>query len=110
MTHKITPSVDYNQWLKRLNTQHNKPTNQNSLTSQKLLSQRMKKRYCKTLGTDVINIAPLLSGKSIIHEQFYGYNWRLICDLHAAAKPWFYRYSKIISKDISVEEYLLHHD
>ena len=59
MTHKITPSVDLNQWLKRLNTQLNKPINQNSLTSPKLLSQRMRKRYCKTLGTDVIN-SPLL--------------------------------------------------
>ena len=27
---KITPSVDYNSWLKHLNTQLNEPTNQNS--------------------------------------------------------------------------------
>ena len=37
MIHRITPSVDLNLWLKRLNTQHNHPTNQN-----------------KTLGTIVI--------------------------------------------------------
>ena len=29
--HKIIPSVDYNLWLKRLNTELNKPTNQNSI-------------------------------------------------------------------------------
>ena len=30
MGHKITPSVDYNQWLKRLDTKLNEPINQNS--------------------------------------------------------------------------------
>ena len=29
--HKITPSVDYNKWLRRLDTQPNKAINQNSL-------------------------------------------------------------------------------
>ena len=29
--HKITPSVDYNSWLKRLDTELNKPTNRNSI-------------------------------------------------------------------------------
>ena len=29
--HKITPSLDYKQWLKCLDTQLNKPTNQNSI-------------------------------------------------------------------------------
>ena len=39
VTHKITPSVDhYYSWLKRLNTQLKKPTNQNSVKIQKLLS------------------------------------------------------------------------
>ena len=51
MTHKITPSVDYNLWLKRLDTQLNEPTNQ----IPKLLSQRIRKRYNKTLGTSVLN-------------------------------------------------------
>ena len=51
MTHKITPSVDYNLWLKRLDTQLNELTNQ----IPKLLSQRIRKRYNKTLGTSVIN-------------------------------------------------------
>ena len=31
MIHKITPSVYYNEWFKRLDTQLNDPTNQNSL-------------------------------------------------------------------------------
>ena len=30
MIHKITPSEDYNWWLKRLDTKINKLTNQNS--------------------------------------------------------------------------------
>ena len=29
MIHKIVPPFDYNYWLKRLDTQHDKPTNQN---------------------------------------------------------------------------------
>ena len=47
MIHKITPSVDYNKWLKRLDIQLNEPTNKNPY--QKLLSQR--KRYYTILGT-----------------------------------------------------------
>ena len=53
--HKIPPYVDYNLWLKRLNTQLNKPTNEMSLKSPKLLSQRIRKSYSKTLETSVIN-------------------------------------------------------
>ena len=54
MINKITPSIDHNQWLKRLDTQLNKPTNQNSKESPKFLKQRIRKRYLKTLGTSVI--------------------------------------------------------
>ena len=43
--HKNTPSVDQNKWLKRLNTQLNVRTNQKSLNSPKLLSQRIRKCY-----------------------------------------------------------------
>ena len=53
--HKITPSVDKNLWLKSFNAQLNEPTYQNSLKSPKLLSQRIRKRYHKTLGTSAIN-------------------------------------------------------
>ena len=41
--------------MKRFNTQINKPTNQNSVEVLKLFSKQIKKRYCKTLGTSVIN-------------------------------------------------------
>ena len=34
---KITPSVDYNQLFKRLNTHLNEPTNQNSLEEPKVV-------------------------------------------------------------------------
>ena len=47
--------------LKRLNTQLNDPTNQNSLKSPKLFSQQIRNRYYKTLGTKVIKsqLSPL---------------------------------------------------
>ena len=40
MIHKIIPSVDYNLWLKRLDTQLNKPTYQNSLKVPKKLKYK----------------------------------------------------------------------
>ena len=42
---QITPTVDLNQWWKRMNTKSNELTNQNSLQSPKLLGQRTRKRY-----------------------------------------------------------------
>ena len=51
---KITPSVDYNQ-LKYFYTQLNETTNQNSLKTSLLYSQRLRKRSYNTLGTSVIN-------------------------------------------------------
>ena len=41
--------------VETMNNQLNKTTNQNSIKSPKLLSQRKRKRYHKTLGTKVIN-------------------------------------------------------
>ena len=43
MLHKITPSVDYNKWLKRLDTQINKPKNQNSIKIPKVVKPRIRK-------------------------------------------------------------------
>ena len=43
MIHKITPSVDYNKWFKRLDTQSNKPTNQNSIKVPKVVRLTNKK-------------------------------------------------------------------
>ena len=40
---KITPSVDYNQLLKRLNTQLNKQKNQNSVKFHKAVKPTIKK-------------------------------------------------------------------
>ena len=51
---KITPSVDYNQWLKHLDTQLEEPTNQNSIKVPKF-QQQIRKCYYKTLGTSIIN-------------------------------------------------------
>ncbi len=45
------PSVDKNAWM----FEHNESTNQNLLNSPKFFSQRIRKRYYKTLGTSVIN-------------------------------------------------------
>ncbi len=49
MINKITPSVDK---INGSNPQHNEPINQ---SSPKLLNQRIRKCYYKTLGTSVIN-------------------------------------------------------
>ena len=43
LKHKITPSVDYNIWLKRLDTQLNKPSNQNSVKFPKVIKPTNKK-------------------------------------------------------------------
>ena len=65
MIHKITASVNWNYWLKCLNTQLDELTNQNLLKSPKLLSQQIRKRCFKTLGTSVLNstMSPLLPWK-----------------------------------------------
>ena len=51
---KITHSVDFNKWLKRLNTQLNERTNQNSQNVTKVVKSTIKKRDFKTLGTSKI--------------------------------------------------------
>ena len=53
--HKIIPSVDYNQWLKHLDTQIDEPTNQNSIKIPQSFRANDKKCYFKTLGTNVRN-------------------------------------------------------
>ena len=52
---QITPSVNYNQWLKRLNTQLNELTNQNSMKVSKVVSQRIRIRYHETLVASVLS-------------------------------------------------------
>ena len=55
MINKITYFVNINWWLKRLDTQINEPTNQNSIKVPKIVKPTNKKNYYKTLGTSVIN-------------------------------------------------------
>ena len=56
MIHKITPSIQYNQWLKL-----NEPTNENSIKVAKVVKPTNKKRNYKPLGTSVITAqCPLL--------------------------------------------------
>ena len=56
ITYKITPSVDYNFWLKRLDAQLNEPTNQKLIKVPKVVKPTNKKtNYNKTLGTSVTN-------------------------------------------------------
>ena len=78
LINKISPFVNYNQWLKRLDNQLNKPANQNPIDSPKLLSQQIRDHYYKTLGTSVIDI-PSLPG-----NQFSCNNIQLsFCDPYA---------------------------
>ena len=52
---EITPSVDYNYWLKHLDTQFNEPNNQTSTKVPKVVIQTNKKSLLKkTLGTCII--------------------------------------------------------
>ena len=43
MIYKLTPSVDYNLWLKRFYTKLNDPTNQNSIKVSKVVEPTDKK-------------------------------------------------------------------
>ena len=53
--------VDYNQWLKRLETQLNKPTNQNSLKVLKVVKTKNKKTLIKNFGVQYNNYPIALS-------------------------------------------------
>ena len=50
LIHKITPSVDYNLWLKRLDPQLTEPTNQNSKKIPKVVEPSNKKTLLKSFG------------------------------------------------------------
>ena len=50
---KINPSVDYNQWLNRLNSQLNEPIK--NFKNPTVVKQTKTKSYYKTLETTVIN-------------------------------------------------------
>ena len=68
MKNKITSPVDYNLWIKRLYLQFNERTNQYAINVPKDLSYRIKKRYYKTLGTNVnkqSNVPSFLNAVSV---------------------------------------------
>ena len=50
MIHKITPYVDYNLWLKRLDTQLNESADQNSLKVLKVAKQTKKENVIINFG------------------------------------------------------------
>ena len=65
---KKYPSVDYNQQLKRLDTQLNELTNQNLINVPKVVKLKKWKSYFKTLGTSLkkqLNV-PFLSVENYI--------------------------------------------
>ena len=69
--HKITPYL-----LRSLvkTFELNEPINQNLLKHPKLLSQRIRKRFHKTLGTIVINSplsSPSLASNAILYERIF---------------------------------------
>ena len=56
MMHKTTPSVDYNEWLKRLHSQLYEPTNQrNSIKVHQEVNPTIRKRNYETLRASEIN-------------------------------------------------------
>ena len=55
--HRISPSVDYNYWLKCLDTQFNEATHENSIKVPKVFKQTNKKTSWYNLG-DWCNIQP----------------------------------------------------
>ena len=65
---KYYPFCRLNKLLKRSSTKLNKPTNHIQLKSPKLLSQRIGKRYYKTLRTSLIN-SPLSPPSLYINSE-----------------------------------------
>ena len=50
LIHKINPFVDYNSWLKCLNTQFNESNNQNQLKSPNVIKPTNKKMFLENFG------------------------------------------------------------
>ena len=75
MIHKFTPSVNYNKWLKRLDTQLNETTNQNSINLPKVGNQRIRNviiklwGLIKSLHSCFFNLS-ILTPKSLYKEPF----------------------------------------
>ncbi len=71
MLHKITLSVYYNKWLKRLDTKLNKQININSIKVPKFVKQTNNKTLLNNMGTSVMNspISPPLNQSVSILEN-----------------------------------------
>ena len=78
MIHKITSSVDYNLWFKRLETKSNEPTNQNSIKDMEVVKLPNNKLCSKTLGTSVI-ISPM-SPSFFVFSSFLNAKFHKIYD------------------------------
>ena len=72
MIQKISSSVDYDYWLKRLDTQLTEWINQNSLEAPKVVNPTNEKTLLKTLGTSVIN---RLLSPSFFHNKINKYKF-----------------------------------
>ena len=72
MVQKVTPSVYYNQWLKRLNTQLNESTNQNPIKVPKVVKPTNIKTLLKTLRTINSQLVPSFLGRhQYLGDQIY---------------------------------------
>ncbi len=65
---EISFSVVCNEWMKRLDTKLDKPTNKNSIKDTKVLNKRIKKRYYKTLGTSLIT-SPMTPSSLLMNRK-----------------------------------------
>ncbi len=81
MIHKITPSVDYNQQSKRLDTQLDKPTNQNSVKVPKVVMPKNKKTLLQ-IFVDQCNKQPIIPSLMLVCCHGFDYScsplWRLV--------------------------------
>ena len=85
LIHKITPSVYYNEWLKRLNIQLNKQTNQNSLKVPKVFIPTNKKKLLYNFGDSCnkqLIVTPSLLAKGHILNRSWEITFPLWTDRH----------------------------
>ena len=74
MINKITPSVDYNQWLKCIDTQPNEPINQHSTNKPKAVKPNSKKTLLKNFGDQCnkqSNASPSLKKSDTLCLKYY---------------------------------------
>ena len=85
MINKLTLSIDYNKWLKRLDTELNESTNQYSIKIPKVVKATNKKTLNKTFGIKVINQPMSLSSMVVgtcIYMQVHVFTCKSHVNLH----------------------------